>query len=170
MKPPFAALFIFLAAGVASAGDDGYAFCVSVATVADGLRALDPVHPSLQAAPATRLAEPALLFEKRSQGDGWRVTFATCPKAQTPFGCEIRINKSSQSGAIRDSVLDPLKRQLFDLGFSRNHDGSLQARCLRKTCSIRIVSPAGEKSQLQMRFGESSTIPSGVEVDAAFNE
>ena len=158
---------LFTIAPAVRAEDGGYTFRVSLATVADGLRLTTP--SAAQNWPLERLQQPALLFEKRSGGRGWRATFATCTDAQTPFGCEIRINRSSQAGAIRDCVLDPLERQLHDLAFSRNRDDTLHGRCLKKTCSMRILSPAG-KSNLELKFGESWDLPSGSEIEAVFGD
>lgn len=159
---------LFTIAPAVQAEEHGYTFRVSLATVADGMRAVDVTLPALQTTPLDRLQQPAIVFEKRSGGRGWRATFASCADAQTPFSCEIRINQSSQRPEIRDCVLDPLERQLFDLAFSRNRDGTLHGRCLKKSCSMRIISPSGSKSQLELKFGESWDLPSGSEIEALF--
>lgn len=162
------AVFISNAPAV-EAEEYGYTFRVSLATVADGMRAVDVSLPALRTAPVDELQRPAIVFEKRSSGRGWRATFATC-SVKEPSWCEIRINSSASGGAIRDCVLDPLERQLHDLAFSRNRDETLHGRCLKKSCSMRVVSPSGSKSQLELKFGESWDLPSGSEIEAVFTD
>lgn len=162
-----AALILFFTVAGAAAGDDGYQFRVSMTTVAGGLHALKPDHPSLRSAPAHRLEAPALLFEKRSRR-GWRLTFASCGDGLPMSGCEIRINEQAQSSAPRDAALDPLERQIFDLGFSANDDGTVRLRCLRRTCCIVAVTPEKPLPQIVLQFGESKDLPFESEIDATF--
>lgn len=143
---------------------EGYRFHLSLGTVADGLRAVDP---SLLRSNDDRLSEPALIFERRGGTHGWRATFQNCPK-KPMRDCEIRINSRSLSGFARQSDPAPVKDLQFDLGFSANDSGTVRTRCFRSSCRLRFGKAGAEQSEVLLHFGESKDIPLDVDIEVTF--
>jgi hypothetical protein len=159
-------LVLTVLVSVPAAADDSYKFHMSIGTVADGLRAVNPAPPALSKTDDPSLQEPAIVFQRIGGDHGWRATFQNCAKKPL-HECEFRLNSQSQAGFARDS--DPASApNAFDIGFSPNDDGTVRTRCLRSSCRLRFGKTGGVQSDTTLSFGQSKNVPLDVDIEASF--